>query len=118
MQVSAENLYYISRTLAKPDPGTCDSLSHKPISPKERCGTPVERIPKHMGLLDWPFGQNSKTSPEDAAEVEFAIRKYMLGLLSDAIIVLLRPAFLQANNLWDGTLYGKPSSNLSQPFLA
>jgi len=91
----AEDLY----GSAIPNPSLCarDSLSNIPVTPKECRGPPVQLIRNHATLFNWPFAQDGQPASKYATEVEFAIWQNVPRQLPDCIVILLRPALLQAD---------------------
>jgi hypothetical protein len=86
--------------LSNPDLCTSNAFSNVPITPKESSGSSIQRIPHHTALFYGPFRQYCKSPAEYAAVIEFTVWEDMLCLLAYSIEVLLRPAFLESDNVW------------------
>lgn len=69
-----------------------------------------------MARLNRPLRQNNQTTAEHAAEVEFAVREDFASLLTDIIVVFLRPAFLQSNDMGRIWHRGYAFSDLEETF--
>lgn len=96
----------------------CDALSDEPISTIEGSRSPVQGISQHVALLNWPSRQYSKASSEAAAMIELPIGKYAFGEFADSCVVLLRPTFLQANDVWTGFGNSNLAANFSEALVA
>lgn len=96
----------------------CNTLSNEPISTIEGSRSSVQGIPQHVTLFDWPSRQYSKASSEATAVIELPIGKYAFGEVADSCVVLLRPAFLQANDVWTGFCNSNLAANFSEALVA
>jgi hypothetical protein len=76
-----------------------DALADVPISPKEGRRPPVEGVAHHRALDDGPAREDGEAAAEDAAVVELCVREHVARLARDRLEILLRPAFLQADDV-------------------
>jgi hypothetical protein len=86
-------------TIIHPYHSASDALTDIPVSSEKSRGPAIQGVLVHGAFDDGPSRQYSKAAAEDAAEVELAIGQDMLRTLPDGVVVLLRPALLQAYNV-------------------
>lgn len=55
VKMGAENFGDIALVRAHSDLGTSNAFSNIPIPSEECRGSPIQRVPKHTGLDNWPF---------------------------------------------------------------
>jgi hypothetical protein len=116
--MGAEHFRNILTTRTYPYPRTCNTFPHKPI-PAIECGrSSIQRIAHHIALFERPSGQDHQTSAKYAAVVELSIRQEMFRLLPYDVIILLRPTFLQTDNVWSGVRGGDLVANFFQSLIA
>jgi len=115
--MSSKDLHNVLYSWAESYPRRSYTFPHKPITSKESCWSPIERIPEHGTLLYRPFRQYCQSATEYAAVVELPIRQNMFSFLPNALIILLCPAFLQSNNVWLRICRSYAFPDFSQPFV-
>lgn len=95
-----EDLGDIALRRAYPDARTGNALPYKPVPAVEGSRPPVQRVAHHVALLNRPSRQDDEPAAEDAAVVELAMGEDVPRLLPYGLVVLLRPALLQPDNVW------------------
>jgi len=113
--MSVEDFNDLLRAGAIADLGTGDTFANIPIASEEGGWAAIQRIPEHGTLLNWPPRQNGEAAAKCAAVVELAIGQDEACLAPDAAVVLLRPAFLQCDDMWLRIRDGELSSDLAEP---
>jgi hypothetical protein len=98
----AEDFGDIFGARAYPYPRARHALSDEPVSAVEGGRPSVQRIAHHVALLERPSRQNDEAAAKDAAVVELSIGQEVSSLLSYGVVVPLRPALLQSDNVWPG----------------
>jgi hypothetical protein len=116
--MSCEDLCHILRRRPYTYTRACNALSDEPISTIEGSRSSVQGISQHVALLNWPSRQYSKASSEAAAMIKLPIGKYAFGEVADSCVVLLRPAFLQANDVRTGFGSSNLAANFSEALVA
>ena len=110
MQMRTKHLYHLCFP-SIPNPRTCHSLPHKPISPIKSGGAPVQRIAEHGALDDGPYGEDGEAAAEDTAVVELAVGEDVPCGAADGEVVSESPAFLQADDVWSRGGGGESAAN-------
>jgi hypothetical protein len=100
--MGAENLGDVPTTWTHAYACACNPLTNEPISTVECSWPSVERVSHHVAFLNGPSRQDHQPATKDATVVEFPIGQEVYCLLPDSIVVLLRPALLQSDNVWPG----------------
>lgn len=101
-----EHLSNVLLCLSKPYPRASHAFPNEPISTEEGSGPAVQRIADHACFLNGPSRDDDQAATENATVVELAVLQAWLFAerIADGLVVLLGPAFLQANDVrgWRG----------------
>ena len=116
VKMGAEHFGNIIVARPEPNAGAGNTLPYKPVPTEEGCWTAVQGVANHGRLLNRPFGEDNEATAENAAVVEFPIWQDVCGMAADFLVVFLREAFLQANNLGGWICSGKALGDLVQAF--
>lgn len=98
-------------TLRRLDLRASHALTNIPVSSEEGCRTPIKRITVHSCIANRPTAKDGQSSTENAGVIEFGVREDVLGGLLDGHVVCKSPAFLQADYIQRGIIFGKLLSN-------
>ena len=76
-----------------------NTFANIPIAAEESCWAAIKRVFYHVTFFYWPSRENGEPATKAAAMIEFAIREEVICQFADGEVVLLSPAFLQADNV-------------------
>lgn len=89
-------------------------LADIPVASPKRRRPPVERIPEHGARLHGPPAQQRQAAAKRSAVVELAIGQDIRRGPTDGVVVVARPALLEADNVRRGVQEGQLAANLGE----
>jgi hypothetical protein len=110
--VGVEYFNNILPASAKSHLRTSNALPNIPIPPPKRRRVPIQGILEHGALFNRPAGQDGEPAAKRAAVIELAVGQDLAGAPADGAVVVLDPAFLEADDVRDGDLEGDLAADL------